>query len=109
MAARDQRRARAVRSERAGRMDGVSQGAEANFISRVSKAAGGPGSEKVRVEQRADVPTPVVKQRASAKPGGKNTAASRSRQRSGGKQARPGRSSARPSPNGAAPLQPADS
>ncbi len=110
MAARDQRNAH---NERAGRVDRGVPAVEAGSTSRVSKAAGGVGSEKVSVEQRTGAPSSPVKQRASAKAGSSKNGASSSRsQRSkpGGKKAEPGRASARPSPaGGSASPQPADS
>jgi len=110
MAARDQRNAR---NERVGRVDRGVPAVEAGSTSRVSKAAGGVGSEKVSVEQRTGAPSSPVKQRASAKAGSNKNGASSSRsQRSkpGGKKAEPGRASARPSPaGGSASPQPADS
>jgi DNA segregation ATPase FtsK/SpoIIIE, S-DNA-T family len=107
MAAREQRNARNERIVRAGRVDRGAPAIDASSTSRVSKAAGPVGSQKVRIEQRAGASTPPVRQRASAS-SNKNASSSRRAQgsRSGGKKAAPGR----PSPAaGHPPPQPADS
>ena len=110
MAARDQRNAR---NERAGRVDRGAPAVDANSTSRVSRAAGVVGTEKVRVEQRSGASSSPVKQRASAKAASNKNGASSSRSqgsKSGGRKGAPGRASARPSPaGGSGSPQPADS
>jgi ribosomal protein S25/Cdc6-like AAA superfamily ATPase len=122
MAAKGQKKARAgrtERSERSAHAERISPGIDVTFRSRVSKAAGDVGSEKVRVEQRGGTSTSSSPSSAAAKPRAASAAAtsrrgqasssSKSSQSSrspnaGGKRA----SSRRPSPASSTP-DPADS
>ncbi len=97
MAAKGQKKARAERSER------ITPGIDASLHSRVSKAAGSIGSEKMRVEQRGGSSTPATKPRASS-------VAAASRRASAPKSGRKKATSNRPAPSSSTPSpQPADS
>ncbi|HEV2582424.1 MAG TPA: DNA translocase FtsK [Ktedonobacteraceae bacterium] len=96
MAARDQRKAQAARAGDANR---EKSGADAGFTSRVSKAMGAIGSEKVRVEQRAGTSASDVKPRSMPKASASKNAATARRvqgQQPGGKKSP--RSARRPTP-----------